>query len=94
MSTTTIRLPEDLKAQVVAAAKRCGTTPHGFIVEAIAEKAAREELRADFDAQAEARYARIMASGESIPWREMRVYLEAQVAGKPVKQPAPRKLVR
>jgi predicted transcriptional regulator len=38
MSTTTIRLPDELKARVARAAKRAGTTAHGFIVEAIAEK--------------------------------------------------------
>ena len=53
MSTTTIRMPEELKARVAAAAKRCDTSTHGFILEAIAEKAAQEELRADFDAVAE-----------------------------------------
>jgi len=91
MSTTTIRLPEDLKARVAAAAKRSGTTTHGFILEAIAEK---EELRADFDAVAEDRYARIVASGKTIPWQEMRGYLEERLAGKAVKRPAARKLAR
>ena len=38
MSTTTIRLPKDLKERLVRAADRAGTTPHGFILEAIAEK--------------------------------------------------------
>jgi predicted DNA-binding protein len=31
MSTTTIRLPEALKARITAAAKRAGTSTHGFI---------------------------------------------------------------
>ena len=31
MSTTTIRLPEDLKARVAAAAKRSGMTAHGYV---------------------------------------------------------------
>jgi len=94
MSTTTIRLPEELKARVAKAAKRSGTTTHGFIVEAIAEKAMQEELRADFDAAAEDRYARIVASGKTIPWQEMRGYLEERLAGKPAKRPAVRKLSR
>jgi hypothetical protein len=34
MSTTTIRLPEDLKARVASAAKRSGKTVPGFILEA------------------------------------------------------------
>ena len=48
MSTTTIRLPKDLKARVAKAAERAGTTAHSFILEAIAEKADQAERRADF----------------------------------------------
>lgn len=66
MSTTTIRLPEDLKARVAKAAKRAGTTSHAFILAAIAEKAEQDERHADFDQLAENRYARIAASGETI----------------------------
>ena len=94
MSTTTIRLPDELKARVAAAAKRSGSTTHGFILEAIAEKTALEEQRAEFDAEAEARYARIVTSGATIPWREMRNYLEAQIAGEPAVPPVARKLAR
>ncbi len=94
MSTTTIRLPEDLKARVAAAAKRAGTTTHGFILDAIAEKAEQEDMRAAFDAEAEDRYADIVASGKTIPWQDMRGYLEERIAGKEVKRPVARKLAR
>lgn len=94
MSTTTIRLPEELKARVAAAAKRSGTTTHNFILEAIAKKTEQDDLRADFDAVAEERYARIVATGQSIPWQEMRGYLEDRVAGKKTKRPVARKLAR
>ena len=39
MPTTTIRLSDELKARVASAAERAGTSPHNFILEAIAEKA-------------------------------------------------------
>lgn len=94
MSTTTIRLPDELKARVAEAAKRAGTTSHNFILEAIAEKADLAERRADFDAVAEQRYARIVESGKTIPWDEMRSYLEARIAGKPARRPAARKLAK
>lgn len=94
MSTTTIRLPEDLKARVATAAKRAGTTTHGFILEAIAEKAQQEDMRADFDAVAEDRYARIIAAGETISWQEMRGYLEERLTGSDANRPVARKLVR
>lgn len=92
MTTTTIRLPEELKARVAAAAKRAGISTHAFILEAIAEKTAQEGRRADFDAVAEERYARIAATGKTVPWQEMRGYLENRLAGKKVKRPTVRKL--
>ena len=94
MSTTTIRLPEELKARVAAAAKRAGTTTHSFILEAIAKKTEQDDLRADFDTVAEDRYARIAATGKTISWQEMRGYLEDRLLGKEAKRPVARKLAR
>ena len=94
MSTTTIRMTDDLKTRVAAAAKRAGTTPHDFILDAIAEKTAQDELRSNFDATADARLAGIAASGKTIPWASMRDYLEARLAGSPARRPAARKLAR
>lgn len=94
MSTTTIRLPKDLKTRVAVAAERAGTTAHSFILEAIAEKADREARSTDFLDTAEKRYANIVASGKTIPWNKMRVYLENRVAGKLAARPAARKLAR
>jgi len=92
MSTTTIRLPDELKTRVARAAERAGTTAHGFILEAIAEKAAQEEARADFNAVADERYDEIVATGKTIAWADMRRYLEARVAGKPARRPAAKKM--
>ena len=94
MTTTTIRMPEDLKARVAAAAKKAGTTPHGFVLAAIEEKAEQTELRSQFETDAEARYSHIVESGKTISWDAMRTYLEQRVAGKSVKRPAARKLAR
>jgi len=94
MSTTTIRLPDELKARVAEAAKQAGTTSHSFILEAIAEKADLVERRADFDAVAEQRYARIVESGKTISWNDMRGYLQDRIAGKAARRPAARKLAR
>lgn len=91
MSTTTIRLPDELKARIALAAERAGKTTHSFILEAIAEKAEMEELRADFDAEADARFAEIVSSGETIPWSEMRQYLFDRLAGKNVPSPVAKK---
>jgi predicted transcriptional regulator len=92
MSTTTIRLPDALKARVARAAERAGTTAHSFILEAIAEKADLEERRADFHDEAERRYAGIIDSGKTIPWEEMRRYLEDRADGRNPKRPSARKM--
>src|SRR3546814_17141881 len=88
MSTTTIRLPDELKARIAEAAKRAGTTSHNFILEAIAAKADLAERRADFDAVAEQRYARICDTGKTMPRRDMRDAMEARHAVQPVCRPA------
>jgi predicted transcriptional regulator len=86
-TTTAIHLSEDLEARIASAAERAGKTTHSFILEAIAEKAEREEQRADFDAEANARFAKIVESGRTIPWTDMRHYLEERLAGKQVPRP-------
>ena len=93
-STTTIRLPDDLKVRIAALAKSAGITAHGFILDANAEKTALAEQRADFDATAQARFDEIVATGKTIPWQEMRGHLQARVAGKTAKRPVARKLAR
>ena len=80
MSTTTIRLPSELRARVAAAAKKAGKSAHSFILEAIAEKAQDAEQASEFHALADQRFAAIATSGNTIPWPEMRSYLQARAA--------------
>ena len=94
MSTTTIRLPDELKARVAQVAKRSGKTAHGFILDAILEKTEADERRSDFLDVAEQRYAEIVKSGKAIPWQEMRGYMEGRLAGRKTKRPTARKLAR
>ena len=94
MSTTTIRLPDALKARIAKAAEAAGTTSHNFILEAIAEKAEQAEQRAAFHALADQRYAQFLETGESIPWEDARAWLKQRLAGKRVKRPAARKQAR
>ena len=94
MSTTTIRLPKELKDKVARAAERAGKTPHGFILEAIAEKAELDERRAAFVEGAEQRYAGIVASGRTVAWSEMRRYLERRLVGSRAARPKPRRVAR
>ncbi|XQA63533.1 CopG family ribbon-helix-helix protein [Xanthomonas sacchari] len=94
MGTTTIRLPDTLKARVAKAAEAAGTTSHNFILEAIAEKAELAERRVDFHAEAERRWGEFLETGESIPWDEMRRYLMERIEGKDIPPPAARKFAK
>ncbi len=94
MSTTTIRLPTELKDRLAKVAKNLGSTSHALILDAIAERIDAEERRNEFHEVAERRFAGIAKSGETIPWGEMKAYLQSRVAGKSVKRPKPRKLSR
>ena len=77
--TTTIRLTEELKERVSSAAERAGKTTHGFILEAIIEKTALEEQRAQFEAEADARFTKILETGKTLPWDEVRHYLDERL---------------
>lgn len=94
MSTTTIRLTEELKSRVARVAKRTGTTAHGFILQAIAEKAEALEQQSEFQAVADQRYAKITASGQTLPWAKVRDYLRQHAAAGTPKRPAARKIAR
>ncbi len=81
MSTTTIRLPDELKARVASAAQQSATTTHNFILQAIAEKTDSVELQQAFYDEADARFADILANKKTIPWEQMRQYLVGRQAG-------------
>ena len=91
MSTTTIRIDEDLKARISAAAERAGKTPHAFIVEAIARTVEQAELDEEFQRVAEARWAKLLASGKTVPWGDAKAWLEARARGEGARKPAGRK---
>lgn len=92
VSTTTIRIDDDLKARVATAAERAGKTAHGFIVEAIAQATEQSELESDFHQVAARRLAKILATGQGVPLGEARGYLLARAGGKAARRPKPSKL--
>ncbi len=93
MGTTTIRLDDDLKARVAAAAARAGKTTHAFILDALAETVAQAEHDAALDALAEERWATLLATGETIGWDDATAWLKARSHGEHPTRPAPRRPV-
>jgi predicted transcriptional regulator len=92
MSTTTIRLEDDLKERVSEAAARAGKTAHAFIRDAIAESVEQAEFDAEMDRICEERWTEFLKTGEAIPWAEVKAYMKATAAGKKVKRPVPKKV--
>jgi len=94
MPTTTIRLEDDMKARVAAAAERAGKTTHAFILDAIAQTIEQAEADLAFDNVAEGRWAKLLHGGRSIGWDDAKAYLKARARGERVRKPAARKTRR
>jgi hypothetical protein len=65
----------------------CSTIKLHFRISVEVIMAEMDERQVDFDAEADARFVKIVASGKTIPWAHMRRYLEGRVAGLAVRQP-------
>jgi predicted DNA-binding protein len=94
MSTTTVRLSDDLKARIAKLAKQAGVSAHNYIVQAVEREAQRDEARVDFVRSARSRLDKMELTGEGIPWDDARTYLLARAAGKKVARPPARKTRR
>ncbi|WP_213955384.1 MULTISPECIES: CopG family ribbon-helix-helix protein [unclassified Variovorax] len=92
MSTTTIRIEDDLKERIASAAERAGKTAHAFIVEAIAQTVERVEAEEALHAVAEKRWAKFLATEETVSWDEAKAYLGARAKGAKPARPAARRL--
>lgn len=87
MSTTSLKLPEDVKQLAVAAAKQQGVTPHAFMVDAIRVAAVAAEKRAAFVADAVASRAETLGSGKGYSADEVHAYIRERARGKAVARP-------
>ena len=94
MSTTTIRIEDDLKARIAAAAERAGKSAHGFILDAIAQTVEQAELDQEFHRIADERWAKVLATGKTVPWDDAKAYLTARARGERPRKPVARKLRR
>lgn len=90
--TTTIRIPDELKARLARLAEYEGTSTHSLILDAIIEKADALERQQSFHEEARQRHEHFLATGEGIPWEEMRDYLHRRVQGENVAPPVARRI--
>lgn len=90
MSTTTIRIEDELKLRVASAAQRAGKSAHAFILDAIAQTVEQAELDEAFHRLADTRWSNVLATGETVPWNKAKAYLEAKALGKRAARPKAR----
>ena len=94
MSTTTIRIEDDLKTRVTEAAQRAGKTAHAFILDAIAQTVEQVEVDNAFNAIADQRWANIQSTDKTVAWDDAKTYLAARARGEPARKPSPTRTSR
>lgn len=91
MSTTSLKLPDELKRRAANAAQELGISPHAFMVDAIRQAAHAVELRATFVAQARQARTEMLEDGDGHTAEDVRTYLRRRLedgqAGRPTKKP-------
>jgi predicted transcriptional regulator len=88
-TSTTLKLPTDLKNRISRAAERSGRTPHAFMIEALERQTAREERLADFVAEALAADGAIEAGGEVYGAADVHAWLGRLARGQRAPRPKP-----
>lgn len=91
-ASTTLKLPDDLKARIVSAAEAAGKTPHAYMIDALAAQAALDERRRAFVASAYAAEQEVAEYGLVYDADEVFSHIQAKLEGKSTKRPKARKL--
>lgn len=89
--STTLKLPDALKARVAAAAGDSGKTAHAWMLEAIEAQASLAERRREFVAVALRAEEEVAQYGLVHDGDEVASYLLAKAAGKTTRRPRARK---
>jgi predicted transcriptional regulator len=87
MSTTSLKLTDELKQRAAAAAQSQGVTPHAFMVAAIESATTAAEQRASFVAEALAARSAMRDSGQGYDADEVHAYLQKRVSGRKSARP-------
>jgi len=88
-STTTLKLPPELRSRVAALAKRSGRSAHSLMLEAIERHTAREERTREFVKEALAADRAIERGGEVYAAADVHAWLERLAKGKKPARPKP-----
>src|SRR5688572_17341418 len=93
-TTTSLKLPDELKEKISTLAQGVAQTPHAYMVEAIAEKVARDEKRRSFLDDAKKSQEEVERTGTVYAHDDVMRWFLAKAKGKPARKPRPVKLKR
>lgn len=88
MSTTSLKLSDELKQRATSAAQELGISTHAFMVDAIRQAADSVEQRSQFVAQAQAARAAMLQSGHGYDASDVRTYLRERLSNRQTVKPA------
>ncbi len=88
-TTTTLKLPEKLKARIARLAKEKGLSAHGQMVQSLERETAREEKMRDFVREALASKADVEAGGAVYRAEDVHAWMERLAKGEKPPRPAP-----
>lgn len=93
MTTTSLKLPDDLKENIHRIAAQCQTSPHAFMLQTLESEVQRRTQRAAFLAEAQAAAAEIDTGGSVYALADVHVWVKAKIGsratGQKVKDPKP-----
>ena len=89
MSTTTLKIPEALKARIADAAEQAGKTAHAFMVGALEAETRRAEMRHEFVNAALKAEQDVAKYGEVYSMDAVHRFFSDKLSGKVVKRPKP-----
>lgn len=92
MTTTTLKLSDELKERIASAAEAAGKSPHAFMVEALAAQTALAERRRVFVEAAHVAEQEVAEYGLVYDADEVFSYLQDKLIGKRAKRPKAVKL--
>ncbi len=87
MSTTSLKLHDDLKQRAAAVAQLHGITPHAFMIQAIELVTQAAECRSSFLNDAVTSRQRTLELGKGYDADEVHAYLRARVSGEKAAKP-------
>lgn len=88
-STTTLKLPEDLKARIARLAKETGRSAHSLMIEALQREVAREEQMQAFVREALASETAIEAGASVYRAEDVHAWLERLARNPKAARPEP-----